>query len=109
MYKVLVLCDAGVSSNKFLDLMKYEIEIQKLNCELKSGAISDFYQLGKAMDMVLLGPQVRFNSKKIKEMLPSVEVEVISVNDFSTLNVVKIVGIIKERYSKKKESTLGGK
>lgn len=99
MYKILVLCDAGVSSNRFIDKMKQEIEHQKLNCILKSGAISDFYELGKNMDMVLLSPQVRFNSQKVKKMLPEVKVEIISVNDFGTLNIGNIMGIIKERYN----------
>ena len=101
MYKVLVLCDAGLSSNRFIDLMKQEIEFQKLNCMLKSGAISDFYELGKHMDIILLSPQVRFNSLKVKKMLPKVEVEIISVNDFSTLNITNVMGIIKERYNSK--------
>lgn len=101
MFKILILCDSGVSSNAFLDLMRKAASELDVNCEIKPGAISEVFELVKDVDLVLLSPQVRYNLNKIEKLVPSVKVKVISVEDFSLLNTHKIMNEIKVSYFKK--------
>lgn len=98
MKKIVLLCSEGMSTgilvNKILDCAK--------KCgkeyDISAHAVTEASIYGADADLILLGPQVRFNLTRVKDELPGKIVDVIDMRDYGTMNadgiLKKIQGVI---------------
>lgn len=93
---VLLLCSQGMSTGMLCDRIKAAAEAD--GCELNIWAASEIKareHVGKA-DLILLGPQVRYLSKRIQDMAGDKPVEVIDMVAYGTMNGTKVYEDIKK-------------
>ena len=57
------------------------------------GTVAD---TGQDADVILLGPQIRFNLAKVKGMCPDKPVEAMDIQAYGTMNGQKIIDRVKE-------------
>jgi Phosphotransferase system cellobiose-specific component IIB len=86
MKKIVLLCAAGMSTSMLVKKMKdYAKEIE-LETSIDAYPISEATEHASDADAILLGPQVRFQEAKMKEMFPDRNVATIDMRDYGTMN-----------------------
>ncbi|MPN11134.1 Lichenan-specific phosphotransferase enzyme IIB component [bioreactor metagenome] len=92
---ILLACQLGVTTSMLADRM--EKYAASMNGDIHAWAV-DFLEIQqevakKKIDCILLGPQISYRLKDIKEELAEydIPIEVISYTDFGTMNVKNII------------------
>lgn len=93
MKRILLVCSAGMSTSLLVSKMQKAAEEQGLECWINAVAEADFKNYEDKVDVVLLGPQVRFLLSKIKTKMDpkGVPVDVINTVDYGTMNGAKVL------------------
>ena len=89
MKKILLACNAGLSTSMLVQKMKDSAEERKIDVEILAvsvNSINDYLDY----DVLLLGPQVRFLKDNIAEKV-SMPVIVIDTMDYGMLNGTKVL------------------
>lgn len=95
MKKIILLCAAGMSTSMLVTKMKKFAESENYACEISAHAVSEAKQYADA-DIILLGPQVRFNLAKVKEQCPNCPVEAIDMVAYGSMDGAKVIKRVKE-------------
>lgn len=96
MRKVVLLCAAGMSTSILVKKISEAAQAINYDLEVNAYSISEAKNVVPTADIVLLGPQVRFNLSKIKAEFPDKIVEVIDMRDYGTMNGKNVVTMIKK-------------
>ncbi|MBR7797285.1 MAG: PTS sugar transporter subunit IIB [Bacillota bacterium] len=67
--KIILVCSAGMSTSMLVKKMKQAAEERNLDAEINAVAESQLKNELDNLDVVLIGPQVRYLEKKIKEQV----------------------------------------
>lgn len=89
MKKILLACNAGLSTSMLVQKMKDSAEERKIDVEILAvsvNSINDYLDY----DVLLLGPQVRFLKDNIAEKV-NMPVSVIDTMDYGMLNGTKVL------------------
>lgn len=88
MKKILLVCSAGMSTSLLVTKMNLAAEKQGVEAEINAVAEIEINKYSDSVDVVLLGPQVRFLLSKVKAALEpkGIPVEVINSIDYGTMN-----------------------
>ena len=86
MKKIVLFCSAGMSTSALVRRMEQAAEEMGYECTIEAHSVSDVQRLGADADLVLLGPQVRFNLDNVKKQLPDKPVDVIDMRHYGTMN-----------------------
>ena len=89
MKKIILFCSAGMSTSLLVESMRKAAEEKNYECEIDAYPISTFND-HRNIDCVLLGPQVRFQLKKVKSFF-TCPVESIDMMDYGTMNGKKVL------------------
>ena len=96
MKKILLVCNAGMSTSLLVTKMKEAASSMGLECEISAHPITEVKERGADCDIILLGPQVRFQLSKVKQMLPEKLVDVIDIQAYGTMDGAKVIAKAKE-------------
>ncbi|WP_042272716.1 PTS sugar transporter subunit IIB [Faecalimicrobium dakarense] len=96
MRKIVLFCNAGMSTSLLVNKMKEAAQKDKYEVQIEAHAISEAAEYGPSADIVLLGPQVRFNQAKVKAQLPNIPVEVIDIADYGAMNGKSVIDKVKK-------------
>lgn len=66
--KILLVCSGGMSTALLVQKMQKESEKFNGNFDIKAIAISSFDEEVKKADVILLGPQIRYKLKALKQI-----------------------------------------
>lgn len=91
MKNIVLLCAAGMSTSMLVRKMREAAEQKGFACQIEAYAISEAARVTPDADAILLGPQVRFNLKKIKEMCPDKIVECIDTRMYGLMQGDKVL------------------
>lgn len=88
MQKILLVCSAGMSTSLLVTKMNVAALKQGIHAEINAVAEAEVNKHIDNVDVVLLGPQVRFLLSKMKALLEpkGVPVDVIQSVDYGTMN-----------------------
>ena len=89
MRKILLVCSAGMSTSMLVDKMMKAAEKYEIRVEAHS--ISEARMLGSSWDVILLGPQVKFQLKEMKNAFPDKPVEAIEMRSYGRMDGEAIV------------------
>lgn len=64
--KIILVCSAGMSTSMLVNKMKKSAEERNINADINAIAESELKNNLDSLDVVLIGPQVRYLEKKIK-------------------------------------------
>ena len=67
MKKIVLLCSQGASTSILVQAMKKAAEEMQVECEVNAYSISMLNEVKDKADMILLGPQIRFQESKVKQ------------------------------------------
>lgn len=91
MKKIYLFCANGLSTSMLVKKMKDAAVKNEFECEIVAHPVSEAKTLGKEADMILLGPQIRFQLAKVQEDCPGVPVETIDMRNYGSMNGEAII------------------
>ena len=95
MRKIVLFCAAGMSTSLLVNKMKAAAAEQGYDCDIAAYAISETQTHGKDADIVLLGPQVRFNLSKVQQEL-TCPVEAIDMRAYGMMDGAAVIKRVKQ-------------
>ena len=93
MKKILLVCSAGMSTSLLVSKMKISAKEKGIDCIINAIAESEIEDYERDIDVLLLGPQVRFLFNKLKGKFSEdgIPVSVINTVDYGTMNGAKVL------------------
>lgn len=93
MYNILLVCSAGMSTSLLVSKMEKAAVEQGIDAKVEAVAEADLKNRLEEVDVILLGPQVRYLLSKVKSLVESknVPVEVVNSVDYGTMNGEKVL------------------
>jgi cellobiose PTS system EIIB component len=91
MKKIYLFCAAGMSTSLLAKKMQKAAEEAGCDYYVKEFAIAEINQKGQEADIILLGPQVRYELNKIKEQMPNKPVEAIDMMAYGMMDGKKVI------------------
>ncbi|WZU02621.1 PTS sugar transporter subunit IIB [Erysipelothrix sp. D19-032] len=76
--------------------MKESRDSQGYEVEISTHSVSEAARVGADADIVLLGPQVRFNLSTVQKQLPEKPIEVIDMRAYGTMNGEAVIAEVKK-------------
>lgn len=95
MRNIVLVCMAGMSTSLLVNKMREAAAADGYECEINAYATSAVGEYGGDADVILLGPQVRFQLDSIRKKFPDKPVEVINMMDYGTMNGKNVIGAVK--------------
>ena len=86
MKNVVLLCAAGMSTSLLVSKMQQAAAEENYEVIISAHPYSAASTVVPDADVVLLGPQVRFNLKKLQEEFPDKKIATIEMMDYGTVN-----------------------
>jgi Phosphotransferase system cellobiose-specific component IIB len=88
---ILLVCAAGMSTSLLVNRMNDAAKEKGLELHIEAHPVGSIKEYGDAADVILLGPQVRFELKNVTKMYPNKPVEVIQMQDYGMMNGAKVL------------------
>ena len=82
---------AGMSTSLLVNRMKEAAETKEIEFLIEAHPVGQIEKYGEAADVILLGPQVRYELKNVKKMFLDKPVEIINMQDYGTMNGAKVL------------------
>ena len=87
----LLVCAAGMSTSLLVNRMKETAETKEIEFQIEAHPVGQIEKYGEAADVILLGPQVRYELKNVKKMFLDKPVEIINMQDYGTMNGANVL------------------
>lgn len=92
---IMLVCAAGMSTSLMVTKMQKAAEAKGIEADIfaVSASEADSYLNEKKVDVLLLGPQVRFMKKQFEEKVAplGIELDVIQMTDYGMMNGEKVL------------------
>jgi len=104
MTKILLVCAAGMSTSYLVEKMKKAAAARNLDVTIEAHATPEFSEIYKNWDVILLGPQVRFQKAGWTPLAESagIPLDVINPMDYGTMNGEKVLDFALKLIASKK-------
>ncbi len=91
MKNILLVCSAGMSTSLLVTKMEVAAKEAGIECKIFALPFSDAPRVLEEVDVILLGPQVRFQRAAIEKLAAGrkggvIPVDVIDMRDYGTMN-----------------------
>lgn len=97
-----LFCASGMSTSMLVTRMKEAASKKGKDYAISAHSLNDFENLADSTDVALLGPQVKFAVKRLKEAHPDMVILDIPVTLYGTMNGEKTLAMAEEAYQKGK-------
>lgn len=96
MNKILLICSAGTSTSLVVKKMQDEAKARGLDIEIAAKSSMDAKLVGQDWDVLLLGPQMKFEEKTFINLFPQKPVGVIPAIHYGRLNGAAVLDLALE-------------
>lgn len=96
MRNIRLFCAAGMSTSLLVTKMQKYAESIGYECSIEANPTSEVVEKGADADIILLGPQVRFEMNKIKEKMPNKIVEPIDMRAYGMMDGKAVIEQVKK-------------
>lgn len=96
MRKIVLFCAAGMSTSLLVTKMQAAADNQGYEATVEAHPIADASTFGADADMILLGPQVRFELNRIQGMFPDKKVDTIDMQAYGMMDGEKVIAQVKK-------------
>ena len=100
MKKIVLFCANGFTTAMMAKKLQEAIQKQGLDYEAAAYPYAEIDDKGPAADIILLGPQVRYNLKHVQEKFPNKPAIVLDMQTYAVMDGEKICAQVKEILSK---------
>ncbi|WP_088825823.1 MULTISPECIES: PTS sugar transporter subunit IIB [Listeria] len=91
MKKLMLMCNAGMSTSVLVKKMQKSAAEQGIEIEIWAISETDFEKNWRHADAILLGPQVSYMKDKVAEIVGDKPVDVIAIVDYGRMNGEKVL------------------
>lgn len=93
LYNILLVCSAGMSTSLLVTKMQKAAKEKGIEVIINAVAESDLKNNTEGIDVLLLGPQVRYMLSKVRALMEpkGIPVDVINSVDYGTMNGIKVL------------------
>lgn len=91
MKKILLVCNAGMSTSMLVKRMLKAADEKGIQVEIEAKSLAVAKKEIGEVDMVLLGPQIRYELDNVKKMAGTTPVEAINMKDYGTMDGKKVL------------------
>lgn len=81
--KILLVCSAGMSTSMLVNKMRKSAEERNITAQIDAVPESDLKNNLEGLDVILIGPQVRYLEKKIREQADPLGIKVDVINQMA--------------------------
>lgn len=96
MRKIVLLCFIGMSTNLLVNKMKEVAKEEGFECEILAYPVTESHNVDKNADIILLGPQVRYNLGNVQKQFPGKPVEAIDMVAYGMMDGKKVIAQVKK-------------
>lgn len=86
MTKITLLCNAGMSTSMLVTKMQEAAKASGFECEINAYPSAEAQAKAADSDVILIGPQIRFQLSKIKALFPNIPVEAIDMRVYGRMD-----------------------
>lgn|SRR5699024_8584751 len=97
MRNIVLFCSAGMSTSVMVRKMEEAAKAMNYDCKVAAYSVSEATTYGPDADIILLGPQIRFNLNKVRGLLPGKIVEVIDMRAYGMLDGKYVINFVKQK------------
>ena len=84
--KILLICAGGMSTSLLVTKMQEAAKAKGIEADIMARGAGSVKESGQGADIILLGPQIRYELKNVRNTFPDIPVEVIDMKDYGTMN-----------------------
>jgi PTS system cellobiose-specific IIB component len=88
---ILLVCSAGMSTSLLVNKMIESAKARGLDCKIDAHPVGQVGAVGPEADVILLGPQVRFELNNTRNKFPNKPVDVINMQDYGMMRGDKVL------------------
>lgn len=81
--KILLVCSAGMSTSMLVNKMRKSAEERNITAQIDAVPESELKNNLEGLDVILIGPQVRYLEKKIREQADPIGIKVDVINQMA--------------------------
>lgn len=100
MKKILLVCSAGMSTSLLVTRM---YQAAKEEIKIDAFAISEAIRVAKEYDVILLGPQVRFQLNTLKKQIPDKIIAAIDMQAYGRMDGEKVLKMAYDLINEKQD------
>ena len=89
--RILLVCAAGMSTSLLVNNMLKAAKEKEMDVHIEAHPVSQSDRYGPDSDVILLGPQVRYELNKMKNKYPDKPVEMINMQDYGRMDGSKVL------------------
>lgn len=97
MKNIVLLCSAGMSTSLLVTKMEQAAKAKEYECLINAYSLADSSNVVPDADIVLLGPQVRFQLGQLKKQYPDKIIESIEMRSYGTMNGEAVINFAIEK------------
>lgn len=91
MKKILLVCNAGMSTSLLVKKMQLAAQTLGSEVEIEAKSLTEAKKDFGDVQIILLGPQIRYELKNVKTLAGDIPVEAIDMRDYGLMNGEKIL------------------
>lgn len=88
---ILLVCAAGMSTSLLVNNMKKAADEKGIEVTINAFPVSQVDRYGPTSDVILLGPQVRYELNNVKKKYPNIPVDMINMQDYGRMDGAKVL------------------
>lgn len=96
MRKIILFCAAGMSTSLLVTNMQKAADEMGYETEIAAHPLSEAHLYGGEADMILLGPQVRFELPKVQAQFPDKKIESIEMRAYGMMDGKAVINHVKK-------------
>lgn len=96
MEKIFLLCSAGMSTSLLVNKMKEVAESKGYEYDISATSLANLKDIKDKADVILLGPQVRFDEDRVKKEAENVPVSVVDMAAYGMMDGEKVLDQARE-------------
>lgn len=91
MKKIFLMCSAGMSTSLLVNKMREAAKEQGYVCEIQASSLANLKEVKEKADVILLGPQVRFDKERVEKEVKDIPVTVINMTAYGMMDGEKVL------------------
>ncbi len=96
MKNIVLFCAAGMSTSLLVSKMQAAAKEEGFDCSIAAHSLNDLTDKDKDADVILLGPQVRYQKDKVAAAYPDKPIAVIDMQLYGMMKGKEVLAVAKQ-------------
>lgn len=91
MKKILLVCNAGMSTSMLVRKMQDNANSRSIDVSIEAKSLTEAKGELKNVDVILIGPQIRYELENVRSLAGDVPVDAINMRDYGMMDGEKVL------------------